>query len=211
MFGTIAGAAFAAVVLAVFGSGLPVACAAALALSVAVLTAPKLYAFSVVGITGSALLASCIGTADTVLPALRLLDTVIGAGVAIVFGYLLWPDSRRLPTTARLDAALPAIRAYLDEAIEQPERRVDWQTRRDDAYRQAHLLRAETEAATTELPPVSSVAISRIPVAVESEELVDAITALAASTESGRDVTPERDRIEQRLRLLESLPIHSDD
>lgn len=209
--GTIAGAAFAAAILAVFGSGLPVACAAALALSVAVLTAPKLYAFSVIGITGSALLASCIGTADPALPALRLVDTVIGAGVAIVFGYLLWPDSRRLPTTARLDAALPAVQAYLEEAVKQPARRVDWQTRRDEAYRQAHLLRAATEAATTELPPVSSIAVFRIPVAVELEELVDAITALAAKAEAGHDVVSERDRIEQRLRLLESLPLHSHD
>lgn len=206
--GTVAGAALAAVVLAVFSSGLPVACAAAVGLSAAVLTAPKLYAFSVIGITGSALLASCIGTPDAVLPSLRLLDTVIGAVVAIVFGYLMWPEARRLPTTVRLDAALPAVRAYLVEAAEAPKRRVDFQARRDDAYRQAHLLRAATEAAANELPPVSSLAISRIPVAIELEELVDAITALAASAESG-GIVSDRERIDRRLQQLGSPPTHS--
>jgi hypothetical protein len=52
---------------------------------------------------------------------IRLVDTVIGAAVATVFGYLLlWPGARWLPAEARLDAALAAAGASLAAAVKPP-------------------------------------------------------------------------------------------
>jgi hypothetical protein len=201
--GTVIGAAVAAAVLWAYPSGFAVAIAAATALGFAVLTAPKLYALSVIGVTASALLSGSIGHVDPVLPGLRLLDTFIGAAVAIVFGYLLWPGARRLPQTACLDAALAAARAYLGEAMKPPEQRTRWQARRDDAYQLAHRSRAACQAAILEPPPVSSLAGAALAAATELEEVVDAITAVASSTDAGGETTEQTEEIGQRLSRLD--------
>ena len=106
----------------------------------------KLYGLSVIGITTAALLSQSIGDADPVAPAVRLLDTLIGAAVAAVFGYLLWPGARRLPESARSSSALAAARGYFDEAANPAGQRRHWQSSRD-AYRLAHQVRATAEAA----------------------------------------------------------------
>lgn len=93
--GTIIGAMVAALVLLLFPASWPIAVSAAVAIGFAVLSAPKLYALSVIGITASALLSASIGTPDPVFPLVRLLDTILGYGIAVVFGYLLWPGSSR--------------------------------------------------------------------------------------------------------------------
>jgi uncharacterized membrane protein YccC len=201
--GTLIGATLAAGVLAVHSSGLPVAAAAAVALGFAVSAAPKLYGLSVIGITASALLSSSIGQVDPVLPALRLFDTVVGAAVAIVFGYLLWPGARRLPTAARMDAAIAGAHEYLGEAVRPPSQRVRWQSCRDDAYRLAHQVRAACEAATLEPPPVSELASQLIPASIDLEDVVDAITAVGATIDAGRDPAADAESIAARLTALD--------
>jgi Fusaric acid resistance protein-like len=203
--GTLAGALVTALWLLPHPPEAALALGAAAALGFAVLTAPKLYALNVIGVTASALLSSSLAGVDPVLPGLRLLDTALGAVVAVVFGYLLWPTARRLPGVARLDAALDAARSYLDEAAKPPDERARWQVRRDDAYRLAHQARAGAQAAAVEPPPVSAMAIKVIPAAAELEDLVDAITAVAAATDLGE---PDLERvavIERRLLTLESV------
>jgi uncharacterized membrane protein YccC len=93
--GTMVGALIAAVILLVAPGAWFIAVGAALAIGFAVLSAPKLYGLAVVGITASALLSASIGTPDPAFPLTRVLDTVLGALIAIVFGYLLWPRRRR--------------------------------------------------------------------------------------------------------------------
>ncbi|ETZ97063.1 fusaric acid resistance -like family protein [Mycobacterium kansasii 824] len=97
IFGTLIGALLTTAFLAVWPCGLPVVAATALALGFVVLSAPKLYGLSVVGITSAALLSQSIGQADPNAPAIRLVDTLIGAAVAVVFGYLLWPGPGGYP------------------------------------------------------------------------------------------------------------------
>ena len=170
----------------------------------AVLTAPKLYGLNVVGVTVSALLASSIAQTDPVLPALRLLDTVIGAAVAVVFGYLLWPGARRLPGAVRMDRAVRAAAEYLEEAVRAPGEREHWQSRRDVAYRLAHQARAGAQAAVAEPPPVSALAIKVIPAATELEDVVDAITAVAAARDVG-DVDANRvEELRAKLAILQA-------
>ena len=205
--GTVMGAGVAAVVLWAYPSGLAVAIAAACALGFAVLTAPKLYALSVIGVTASALLSGSIGRVDPALPSLRLLDTVIGAVVAIVFGYVLWPSARRLPQSARLDAGIVAARAYLGEAAKPPGQRIRWEACRDDAYQRAHQARAGCQAAILEPPPVSSRAGAALAAAIDLEEVVDAITAIAAGTEAGGDTDAQASSVRQRLIGVERVSL----
>lgn len=92
--GTIIGATCAALVLLFLPSSWTVAVAAALAIGFAVLSAPRLYALSVIGITASALLSASIANPDPVFPLVRLLDTLVGCAIAIIFGYIVWPNNR---------------------------------------------------------------------------------------------------------------------
>ncbi len=109
--GSAIGALLAAAALAVLGSGWPVAAAAAISLGFAVAALPKLYGLGVVGVTCSALLSSCIAVADPLNPAIRLLDTLLGCAIAIVFGYLIWPQRPAAAVTMTDSAA--AVTAYL--------------------------------------------------------------------------------------------------
>jgi uncharacterized membrane protein YccC len=181
------GALVATAVLAMVSRGLPLVAVTALALGFVVLSVPKLYGLVVVGITTSGLLSQSIGQTDPVAPVVRLQDTLIGAAVAVVFGYLLWPEARRFPAYAQLSGALEAAHDYLREAVKPAPERRHWQSVRADAYRLAHNARANAEAAMLEPPPVSSRAVRAIPVAIELEDTVDAITALSSALDAGND------------------------
>jgi hypothetical protein len=109
--GTIIGATFAALVLLLLPGSWPIAISASVAIGFAVLSAPKLYALSVIGITASALLSASIGTPDPVFPLVRLLDTLLGCTIAIVFGYLIWPRRRRSLVSGGLEETPRAVRA----------------------------------------------------------------------------------------------------
>lgn len=191
IFGTLAGAGLAALLLLTHPSPLVVAVVSSLAIGWAVLIVPKLYGLCVIGITGAALLSSSLIDTHSALPGIRMLDTVIGASVAIVFGFLLWPGARQLPEAARLEAAVAAARTYLDQAVLPSASRLHFRSRRDDAYRLAVQARVGAEVSTVEPPPVSEYAVRMIPVAVELEDVVDAITAVAAAADSGR-LDPDR-------------------
>ncbi|AGZ54509.1 FUSC family protein [Mycobacterium kansasii] len=203
IFGTLIGALLTTAFLAVWPCGLPVVAATALALGFVVLSAPKLYGLSVVGITSAALLSQSIGQADPNAPAIRLVDTLIGAAVAVVFGYLLWPGARRLPGSARFSSALAAARRYLTEAVKPAGRRRRWQPTRDEAYRLAHQVRAGAEAAVLEPPPVSALAAQAIPAAMELEDVVDAITAISVAVDGGYDAATLIDDVAHRLARLD--------
>jgi uncharacterized membrane protein YccC len=200
--GTVVGAVLAVVVLWPQPPGLVVALAAAVALGLAVLTAPKLYALYVVGVTASTLLSSSIGRLDPILPEIRLLDTLIGAAIAVIFGYLVWPESRRLPGAARLDRGIAAAERYLAEAIKAPQHRRRWQDVRDDAYRGAHEIRSAAQAALSEPPPVSRYALQMLPAAADLEDTVDAITAVGAIVDAGQDPAHQLAEVHAKLAEL---------
>lgn len=204
--GTLLGAAATAALLATGPPEITMACAAAAALGFAAMTAPKLYALNVVGVTASALLSSSLTGPDAVLPGLRLLDTLLGAAVAVVLGYLLWPGARRLPGTARLDIAVRTAARYLDQAVKAPGDRERFPLRRDEAYLRAHQARAAAENAVAEPPPVSDQAVRLIPAAGRLEEIVDAITAVAAARDHGVVVPGRADELRRRLGDLVAQP-----
>lgn len=198
--GTLAGALVATVVLLVLPAGWPTAFAAAASIGFAVAAVPRLYAFSVVGVTCSALLSAGIGSSDPVFPLLRLVDTVAGAVIALVFGYLLWPGRRLLPETLRLAAAARAADRYLAQAVLPPDRRTDWVTARDEAFGLAHASRAAAYEALIDPPPTSTEAAAALPQTLALESVVDDITRVAVArdhgeTPSSAQVGALRDRI----------------
>jgi uncharacterized membrane protein YccC len=207
MVGTIVGSLFAALVLLTFGSGWPVAAAAAVSLGLAVLAAPKLYALSVVGVTSSALLSSCIGSSDPSSPAIRLIDTLLGCAVAIVFGYLLWPRRPSAEIGLALRQAGAAVTHYLDLAAQPPSNRMNWTAARDTAYRSAHLTRQAAQRALHEPRAVRVEAEAALPSALALERLVDEVTALAAGADSSSHgpSEPEVVNLRQRIRTAAAV------
>jgi hypothetical protein len=203
IFGTLVGALVATAVLAALPPGLPLVAATALALGFVVLSMPKLYGLAVIGITTSALLSQSIGQADPVLPKLRLLDTLVGAAVAIIFGYLLWPEARRFPAYAQLANALTASHSYLREAVKPAAQRRHWQSVRADAYQLAHQVHNTAEAAALEPPPVSALALRVIPAAIELEDTVDAISAVGSAVDAGREPAALIGDVRRRLENLD--------
>ncbi len=185
VIGSLGGAVLAAIALLALPSGGVVAVAATLSIGWAVLSAPRLYALSVIGITGSALLSASIGAEDPVYPALRLLDTLAGCAVAVVFGYLLWPGRHTLPFAARPGRAAADAVAYLREAAVPPRHRANWPAVRDRAYVSVHLYRASVQAALADPPPVSTAAAAALPDAVALEDVVDGISALDEGIRGG--------------------------
>ena len=201
--GTLAGALLAAGAIALFGSGWPVALAAALALGFAVLAAPKLYGLGVIGVTCSALLSSCIGVADPVSPVVRLLDTLIGCGIAVIFGYLAWAGRKPAPPASTGAAA--AITAYLRLAVTPPPDRSDWAIVRDRAYRLAHQGRQMAQAATLEPQRIGLHAPEALPHALILEALVDEVTAMADRLGSG--APPSDEEVAELTRRIEAASV----
>ncbi|MCX4775522.1 FUSC family protein [Streptomyces sp. NBC_01264] len=63
------------------------------------------------------LLADPLGLAGSAVPAARLLDTLAGCGIALVCGYLIWPEDIRARVPDRLARAYEAIAEYADHAL----------------------------------------------------------------------------------------------
>ncbi|MFG2988948.1 hypothetical protein ACGFZK_06525 [Streptomyces sp. NPDC048257] len=78
--------------------------------------------------------------------------------------------------------------------------------RRDEAYLRAHQVRAAAENAVAEPPPVSDQAVRLIPAAGRLEEIVDAITAVAAARDQGVVDQGRVDELRRRLRDLVAQP-----
>ena len=179
--GTVTGGLLAAALLFFLGSGWPVGVAAVTALGLAVLGAPRLYALSVVGLTCSALLSASIAHPDPASAAVRVVDTLLGALIALILGYLLWPGRASFPGHHLLDTAVAAAAAYLDR-VDDASARVEAAVSdaRDRAYHSAHRAAAQIRAATLEPPPVDAEAEALVPIALAIEDLVDDITATTA-------------------------------
>jgi uncharacterized membrane protein YccC len=174
--GTVVGAALAAILLLLTPDPWAIAGGAAMAIGFAALTGQKLYALGVVGITASALLSASIGSADPVFPLYRVFDTLIGALIAIVFGYLLWPGRARTPAADEIRSAAAAARRYIDSALAEGSTS-DVVSARQTAFRLAHEARASADAAVLEPPPVGALAVALQTAARSVEDVVDEISA----------------------------------
>ncbi|MER7850250.1 FUSC family protein [Kitasatospora sp. NPDC096077] len=190
-FGTAAGLLIAIPVLAEVPHGwwdVPVM--AALATLIPVLSA-KGYAFQTAAITPVILMLSdLLNHQGFHLVAPRLYDSLIGCGIALLAGYLLWPESWHTRIGDRLADAVQDTASYVTLAFTTaPGRDEPARARyRRRLYRDLSTVRSEFQRALTEPPPVGARAEAWWPLVIAVERIVDTTTATRVRVEHGAPV-----------------------
>jgi uncharacterized membrane protein YccC len=128
------------------------------------------------------------GTWELVLA--RLVDTVVGCAVVLIFGYLLWPGSRRPQVGGRLAAGLDVVAGYVKSALTPAESnaaevRLDRSRARRKAYRALADLRTAFQQVVVEPSANGRQAIAWWPVIAGLERVADAVTEVAVTVELG--------------------------
>src|SRR4051794_29955111 len=113
----------------------------------------------------------------------RLVDTLLGCGIVLVFGYLLWPQTWRAPLDDALQGAAVALDRFLDAAFN--ESPVETRRARRASYRALTELQTQLQRRLAEPPPISSRAAAWWPVIVQLERTSDAVTAAVIALRSG--------------------------
>ncbi|GAB3350817.1 FUSC family protein [Modestobacter lapidis] len=113
----------------------------------------------------------------------RLVDTLIGCGIVLVIGYLLWPQTWRAPLDDALRAATLALDRFVDVAFTgSPE---DIRRARRASYRALTELQTQLQRRLAEPPPISTRAAAWYPVIVQLERTSDAVTEAVIAMRSG--------------------------
>ncbi|MCX5606960.1 MULTISPECIES: FUSC family protein [unclassified Streptomyces] len=141
----------------------------------------------------------------------RLLDSLIGCAIALVAGYVLWPESWHTRIGDRLadtvdDAARYVERAFApvaDEAALAAARTARVHARRR-IYRDLSGVRSEFQRALTEPPPTGARAAAWWPLVVAVERIVDATTAARVRVNHGAE-PPVAGEVEGIVRQLREL------
>jgi uncharacterized membrane protein YccC len=117
------------------------------------------------------------------LIAARLVDTLIGCAIVLVFGYLLWPQTWRAPLDDALRAAARALDRFVDAAFNgSPE---DTRRARRASYRALTELTTQLQRRLAEPPPISTRAAAWYPVIVQLERTSDAVTEAVIAMRAG--------------------------
>jgi uncharacterized membrane protein YccC len=117
------------------------------------------------------------------LVAARLTDTLIGCGIVLVFGYLLWPQTWRAPLDEAMHATTLALDAFVEAAFTGSP--ADRRRARRRTYRALTELQTQLQRRLAEPPPISSRAAAWWPVIVQLERAADAVTEAVIATRGG--------------------------
>ncbi|GAA4380941.1 FUSC family protein [Actinomadura verrucosospora] len=120
----------------------------------------------------------------------RLSDTLLGCLIVMVFGYALWPWSRRVRIGERFTAGFGALADYLDEAFTGP-RNVRARDRRA-LHRSLDAVRADLREVQSEPPPAGRAGAAWWPVLGALDALVDTVTAASVKVRGGAEPPPRR-------------------
>ncbi|WP_327375354.1 FUSC family protein [Streptomyces sp. NBC_01216] len=148
----------------------------------------KGYAFQTAAITPVILLLSDLLNKQgfgLVLP--RLYDSLLGCAIALIAGYLLWPESWHARIGDRLADAVADTAHYVARAFG-PETDGGQAVRvraRRALYRDLSAVRSEFQRALTEPPPTGALAAAWWPLVVAVERIVDATTAARVRVDHG--------------------------
>jgi uncharacterized membrane protein YccC len=133
----------------------------------------------------------------------RLVDTLIGCAIVLVFGYLLWPQTWRAP----LDDALRQVTQALDVFLQQAVTGTPEETRRARraTYRALTDVQTQLQRRLAEPPPISTRAAAWWPVIVQLERVADAVTGAVIGIRAGEPVpeTAQVDVVRRAVRQLE--------
>lgn len=118
----------------------------------------------------------------------RMVDTVLGCVIVLVFGYLLWPGSRRPRVGGRLADALDAVAAYVAAGlvpVDDAQGRADRSRLRRRAYRELADLRTAFQQVVVEPSAAGRQVAAWWPVIVALEQATDAVTEVVVTMEHG--------------------------
>jgi uncharacterized membrane protein YccC len=121
----------------------------------------------------------------------RLVDTVLGCVIVLVFGYLLWPGSRRPQVGGRLADGLDAVAKYVERALVEAssgDARLARSRARRGAYRALADLRTAFQQVVVEPSANGRQAVAWWPVIAAQERVADAVTEVGVTI--GRGVRP---------------------
>lgn len=167
---------------------------------------PRGYGYQTAAITPVILLLSDIlNHQGTGLLVPRLVDSLMGCAIALVAGYLLWPESWHARVGARLADAVADTAAYVERAFgEGPADPAGRARMRRRLYRDLSTVRTEFQRALTEPPPVGRRAAAWWPLVVAVERIVDATTAARVRIKQGAEPpsTAEVHQVALQLREL---------
>ncbi|MEU1178943.1 FUSC family protein [Streptomyces sp. NPDC005820] len=166
---------------------------------------PRGYGYQTAAITPVILLLSDIlnhqGT-GLLLP--RLVDSLIGCGIALIAGYLLWPESWHTRVGDKLADAVADTARYVEAAFGPDVAPAARARMRRRLYRDLSVVRTEFQRALTEPPPTGSRAAAWWPLVVAVERIVDATTAARVRVKHGAEPPsgPELAQVTLQLREL---------
>ncbi|MEU6234871.1 FUSC family protein [Kitasatospora sp. NPDC047058] len=125
-----------------------------------------------------------------VLP--RLYDSLLGCAIALLAGYLLWPESWHTRIGDRLADAVADTAAYVTLAFGMAPGRDQAVRlrRRRRLYRDLSDVRSEFQRALTEPPPTGTLAAAWWPLVIAVERIVEATTATRVRIEHGVPAPP---------------------
>ncbi|MFE9836220.1 FUSC family protein [Streptomyces sp. NPDC005551] len=203
--GTVAGLVVSVVVLAVVPRGWwDVAVLLLLAPLIPALT-PRGYGYQTAAITPVILLLSdVLNHQGTGLLVPRLVDSLMGCAIALVAGYLLWPESWHVRVGDRLADAVADTAGYVECAFDGTAGPPDRARLRRRLYRDLSAIRTEFQRALTEPPPTGRRAAAWWPLVVAVERIVDATTAARVRIRQGAP-PPSATEITQVVRQLREL------
>ncbi|MEV6872533.1 FUSC family protein [Amycolatopsis sp. NPDC051128] len=137
----------------------------------------------------------------------RLVDTAVGCVIVLVFGYLLWPGSRRPQVGGRLADGLDAVAKYVRCALVETstaEARLARSRARRGAYRALADLRTAFQQVVVEPSANGRQAVAWWPVIAAQERVADAVTEVGVTIGRGAP-PPDPDDIELLTAALDEL------
>jgi uncharacterized membrane protein YccC len=118
----------------------------------------------------------------------RLVDTALGCAVVLIFGYLLWPGSRRPRIGGRVAEVIDAVADYAQRALAGNPRGRSALRRR--AYRTLSDLRTEFQRMLVEPSAAGRLAATWYPAIVALERMTSSVTRVAVEIERGGPLLP---------------------
>ncbi|MFC9844091.1 FUSC family protein [Streptomyces sp. NPDC060223] len=150
------------------------------------------------------LLSDVLNHQGTALIVPRLVDSLIGCAIALVVGYLLWPESWHARVGDRLADAVADTAGYVEYAFGDDADSATRARMRRGLYRDLSVIRTEFQRALTEPPPSGRRAAGWLPLVVAVERIVDATTAAGVRIRHGaaRPSSGEVGQVTLQLREL---------
>lgn len=139
---------------------------------------------------------------------LRLVDTLGGGAVVLIFGYLIWPKSHHRQLAGAFQQARQSMADYLLSTLRATDRlgqeadAAGLGTCRRTVYGQLANMRAILQKTLVDPPPSGREAAAWFPIVTSAERVCDAITAysMAATTARTTSQTAELERLAACLR-----------